>query len=314
MTFEKHSEEDWERIRKSFSNSALKTTEIAELGRNVGISWPFKGSGETPEKYIQFNFEELHNVPGLIGKKKRVKDLMDILSEILAFDDPFSDMMDTVDERSAEHRRFKRVLRKLQIPENYPIEFMYFSPETREILKNGSVKTLIEIIDSGQNTIDAVQNDDELQVFLNGLALANEATIKKHLPYRLGVNGLHLPEATGLLIRDLSRPVKLELLNLSGSPLSDEDKTLLERANEEPLEASVKTALGRFDSLCAWFAEEIEELRQLDITDGSLKRYFLPINNLQYERIAVAMLKIKFNVTQPDRSGLIGKFSRLFKR
>ena len=113
----KYSADEWEHFRERFSESILKTTEIAELGRSVGISWPFKGSGETPEKYIRFSFEELQNVPGLIGKKKRVNDLMDVLREILAFDDPFSNMMDTVEKKNNENRVYKRVLKKLEIPE-----------------------------------------------------------------------------------------------------------------------------------------------------------------------------------------------------
>ena len=113
---EKYSAEEWKYLCDRFSKSILKTTEIAELGRNVGISWPFKGSDETPEKYISFSFEELESVPGLIGKKKRVKTLMDVLREILAFDDPFSDMMDTVEKKNTEDRIYHRVLKKLGIP------------------------------------------------------------------------------------------------------------------------------------------------------------------------------------------------------
>ena len=93
---EKYSAEEWEHLRKRFSESILKTTEIAELSRSVGISWPFRGSGETPEKYIEFSFEELKNVPGLIGKKKRVKDLMDVLRGILEFDDSAAGSADAV--------------------------------------------------------------------------------------------------------------------------------------------------------------------------------------------------------------------------
>ena len=112
---EQYSAEEWEHFRKRFSNSILKTTELAELGRSVGISWPFKGSNETPKKYIAFSFEELQSVPGLIGKKKRVNDLMDVLREILAFDDPFSNMMDTVEKKSGENRIYEDILKKLDL-------------------------------------------------------------------------------------------------------------------------------------------------------------------------------------------------------
>ena len=51
-SFEKYSAEEWEHIRKRFFNSILNDTEIAKLGQNVGVSWPFKGKGETHSKFI----------------------------------------------------------------------------------------------------------------------------------------------------------------------------------------------------------------------------------------------------------------------
>ncbi len=68
-TTEKYSAAVWEHLRERFLNSILNDTEIAKLGQNVGVSWPFKGSDETPAKYIRYEFEELNTVPGLIGKK-----------------------------------------------------------------------------------------------------------------------------------------------------------------------------------------------------------------------------------------------------
>ena len=59
----KYSAEEWDYIRKRFYNSILNETEIAKLGQNVGISWPFKGTDETPSKYMDYDFEELQSVP-----------------------------------------------------------------------------------------------------------------------------------------------------------------------------------------------------------------------------------------------------------
>jgi hypothetical protein len=41
---------------------------------------------------------------------------MDILRETLAFDDPFSDMVETVESESREDDTFERILTKLEIP------------------------------------------------------------------------------------------------------------------------------------------------------------------------------------------------------
>ena len=314
MTLEtpkKYSADEWEHFRKRFSNSILKTTEIAELGRNVGISWPFKGSGETPEKYIRFSFEELQHVPGLIGKKKRLHDLMDVLREILAFDDPFSDMMDTVEKKNNENRVYKQVLKKLEIPENYPIHFMFFSPETKRLLHNNGVKTLIDAIRLGERLPGS---DNDLNSFISGLALTNESTIRKHLPLRIGRRGLHLPEAVGLIVCDVDPQTRVELLHRAGLSAPDAENSDKEKAQSEALDASVKAISERFNELCSWFGPQTDELKQACGSPVSIERYFLPINNAEIERVSIALAMIHFGAPSKSQSGMLKKVSNLFKR
>lgn len=311
----KYSAEEWEHFRKRFSESILKTTEIAELGRNVGISWPFKGSGETPEKYIQFDFEELQSVPGLIGKKRRVKDLMDVLREILAFDDPFLDMMDTVEEKDSEDRIYQRVLKKLEISENYPVNLMFFSPATRELLYNNNIKTLMGAINFGKGTALRAKGSNDLQSFINSLALINENTIMNHLPFRTGRSGLHLPEATGLLVRDLEAPIRIEFLDQAGMRLTDSEMSIKNEVVQNSLEASLKIVLMRFNELCSWFEQQTVELKELyDGSSTSIERYFLPINDPEAERVAIALFMVYFGGSRKAKDGIFGKVSSLFKR
>ena len=315
-TPKKYSAEEWEHLSERFKTSILKTTEIAELGRNVGISWPFKGSDETPEKYITFSFEELKSVPGLIGKKKRIKDLMDILREILAFDDPFSDMMDTVEERNDNNRICKQVLKKLKIPEDYPVNLMYFSPQAKELLNSKGINTLIEAIGFGRQTSTLPEGND-LSSFINGLALTNETTIRQHLPFRIGEFGLHLPEAVGLFVCGLDAPVKNELLSQSGLFPEDTESMPDETDAMKPSESSLKTVFMRFNELCLWFDKQTAELKALCDSSESIERYFLPIHDAETERVARALTLIHFGFSKSGKgkkNGLIGKLSRLFSR
>ena len=311
---EKYSAEEWKYLCERFSKSILKTTEVAELGRNVGISWPFKGSDETPEKYISFSFEELQSVPGLIGKKKRVKTLMDVLREILAFDDPFSDMMDTVEKKNTEDRIYHRVLKKLGISEDYPINLMLFSSDTKELLHKNGIKTLIEAINFGKRSPIKAENDNDLNSLINGLALINEATIRKHLPFRIGQNGLHLPEAVGLLVRDVDKPVQIELLIQAGIPLTDSETSTKETANHTSLETALKVVSVRFNELCSWFSDEVDNLKQLCDSPQSVERYFLPINDAGIERVSIALAMINFGDLKKNKGNMINKISGLFKR
>ena len=311
---EKYSAEEWEHLRDRFSESILKTTEIAELGRNVGISWPFKGSGETPEKYIKFDFEELQNVPGLIGKKKRVKDLMDVLREILAFDDPFSDMMDTVEEKNSHDQIYERVLKKLKIPEGYPVKFMFFSSETKDSLHKNNVKTLIEAINFGKRTTLNATDNNDLHSLINGLSLINEATIIKHLPFRVGQLGLHLPEAIGLLVRILETPLRIELIDQAGIPLTDSETLIKNEIAQGSLEPELKIVSMRFNELCSWFDDQTTELRELySVSPKSIERYFLPINNPEIERVAIALFVTHFGSSNKTQKGIFKKFSNFFR-
>lgn len=311
---QKYSAEEWEHFRKRFFNSILNDTEIAVLGQNAGISWPFKGSDETPTKYIEFDFEELQSVPGLIGKKTRIKKLMDILRETLAFDDPFNDMVDSVEAESEEDDTFERILAKLEIPSNYPAAFIHFSPETADLLKSEGVETLLQTIHFGQNLARNVVIGGDLKSFLNGLAHTDEASIIKHLPYRRTERNLHLAEAVGLIARDLDEPVQFELLSQSGVSLTDDEEALRKRASQLVLDASLKTAMERFDALCAWYTKEASDLEQICTTSGSVERYFIPINEPRRERVAATLARAKFGIPESERRGFLGKISGLFGR
>lgn len=311
---EEYSAEEWEHFRQRFLNSILNDTEIAVLGQNAGISWPFKGSGETPNKYIEFDFEELQSVPGLIGKKSRIKNLMDILRETLAFDDPFSNMMDLADTESEQDDAFDKILTKLEIPTNYPAEFIHFSAETKELLKSEGIETLMQTIQFGQNmSPDAVVGGD-LRAFLNGLSHIDEATVIEHLPYRRTERNLHLAEAVGLIARDLDEPVQLQLLSQAGVPLTEKEEAVRERASQLVLDASLKSAMESFDALCEWFTQEAADLEQVCTTSGDVERYFIAINEPRRERVAATLARAKFGIPKSERGGFLGKISGLFGR
>ncbi len=311
---EKYSTEEWEHIRKRFFNSILNETEIAKLGQNVGISWPFKGSDETPLKYIEYSFEELKDVPGLIGKASRIRTLMDILRETLAFDDPFSDMVDTVEAESAEDDTFERILAKLNILGAYPSDFVHFSPETKELLRSEDLRTLLEVIHFGQKLARSVVVGGDLKSFLNGLAHKDEVGIAKHIPYRRGERGLHLAEAIGLITENLSVPVQLELLQQSGVALTEEEEQTLKAASRLKIEASLKSAMEQVDARCEWFTAEAADLEQIFATAGSPERYFIMINEPRRERLALALARIKYGRADSEKGGFFGKISGLFGR
>jgi hypothetical protein len=306
-SIEKYSAEEWEHIRNRFYNSILNDTEIAKLGQNVGISWPFKGSDENASKYIEYDFEELKSVPGLVGKRSRIKLLMDILRETLAFDDPFSDMVDTVESEGEEDVTFERILAKFEIPINYPVNFVHFEASTREMLAKEDVNTLIDAIHFAQKIAQNVVVGGDLKSFLNGLAHKDEQGITKHLPYRRGIRGLHLPEAIGLIARDLPEAAQLQLLAHGEVGLTAEEQALLAKASSLNVEASIKSAVEQVAKVSDWFTAEATELKQIFDTGGSPERYFIMINAPRRERIALELAKLQLGIADKKKSGFLGK-------
>ena len=308
---EKYSAEEWNHICKRFFNSILNETEVAKLGQIVGISWPFKGSDETPAKYMEFEFDELQSVPGLVGKLGRIKTLMDILRETLAFDDPFGDMVDTVETESQEDDTFERILAKLEIPASYPSQFIHFAEDTKELLKNEDVNTLLECVHLGQKIARNVVIGGDLKSFLNSLAHKDEVGIAKHVPYRRGERGLHLAEAIGLICEDLSEPANLYLMQKGGLTLNDEESLKLSSSSELAIEASIKKALEEITKVSEWFTAERSDLETVFSTGSSPERYFIMINDPKRERIAVQLAKLQFAPEEEKKSGFFG---RLFGR
>ena len=306
-SLEKYSAEEWEHIRQRFFNSILNDTEVAKLGQNVGISWPFKGKGETPSKYIEYDLEELGSVPGLIGKKSRIKTLMDILRETLAFDDPFSDMVDTVESEGEEDVTFERILAKLEIPKNYPADFVHFEAGTKELLATEDVNTLIDVIHFAQKIAQNVVVGGDLKTFLNGLAHKDEHGITKHLPYRRGVRGLHLPEAIGLIANDLPEAAQLKLLSHGEVELTPDEQSLLSTADSPNVETEIKAAVERVAKVSDWFTAEAAELKQTFDAGGSPEPYFIMINHPRTERVALELAKLQLGISDSKKSSFFGK-------
>lgn len=308
---EKYSPAEWEHIRQRYSDSILKETEIAILGQSAGIAWPFKGKGETPEKYIQYDFGELQSVPGLVGKKSRVRKLIDILRETLAFDDPFSDLAHSLEAESEEDFTFERILSKYSIPLDFPTRFTHFSPEVKALIEREQIRTLVELVHYGQRAAPDDAEAQDLKDFLNGLAHNDERGIANHIPFRPNVWGLHLVEAIGLIAENLPEEAQAHLLSLTDTPLDPRETAILESLDPESVESTLATAKEQVIEVKKWFAEESGELEAALQTEGGPERLFIAINIPERERLALALAKLSLGYVDKKKSGLFG---RLFSR
>lgn len=314
---EKYSTAEWEFICRRFTNSILNETEIAKLGQNAGISWPFKGSDENANKYIEYTLEELNSVPGLIGKKSRIHKLIDILRETLAFDDPFGDMADQVEADSEVDETFDTILARLNVVPDYPAQFVHFSDETIELLAPQNPKTLIDVVHFGQTLDQSTVQGADLRAFMNSLAHKDDIGIRKHIPYRRGFKGLHLAEAIGLIAEDLDEPLQVELLYQSGAILTDKEIELRSSASGGHAESQLQDALDKVTAVCEWFTVEATDLKDLFTSGDRPERFFLINDAPRSERVALALARLHFGIKVSgvkSGGGIIGKLSSLFGR
>ena len=314
QTTDIYNSDAWERLRERFAGSEMRDMELSILGQNAGKSWPFKGSDETPAKYLEFDFEDLGSVPGLIGKKRRVQILMDILTETLAFDDPFADMADKVEADGEHDVTYERVMVRFEIPEEYPARFMAFDAEGRALIKEQGCETLGEVVRFIADLPYDSTSAADLKSFLNLLGHKDELGIGRYIPYRRGKFGLHLAEAIGLIAANVPENLQLELLSQTGLELKPEEAAQLEASSTLTLEGQLKTALEQLDAISEWFADEAAGLQQLIEGGGSYERYFITINNSRTERIALALARIKFGDPTKERTGLMAKLSGIFSK
>ncbi len=307
-----YNEKTWEFLRGRYSDSIMKTTEVAVLGQSLGISWPFKGSDETPEKYMEFSFEELHHVPGLIGKKSRITTLFKILNGMLEFDDPFGDMADSVEAGNEIDDTFEKLLATLDIPVDYPASFVHLSGEAIELICDPDIETLLDIIHVAQMLDPDTDEAPDLRMFLNSLAHKDEVGICNHLPYRRGQHGLHLAEAFGLIAGDLDEGVQLELLKQYGDIMTTEEEAVRSAVPEEEIEAQLASAMKQVRARCDYFKQEAAALKNTFHEETAPERFFIIIDDHRLERVAVSLARTQFGMGDKQKTGLLGKISGLF--
>ena len=298
-----YTSEDWNSIRERFSGSMFEEIELAILAQNAGKNWPFKGSGETAAKYLEFDLEELHSVPGLIGKKSRVNTLIAFLEETLAFDDPFSDLVDKVEADSEIDETFERILTRLDIDLQFPAQFLHFGDATITRLSEEGVATLIDVVRVAQKLDLDSHKFTDLRSFLNGLSNRDETDMAQHMPYRIGAKGLHLVESINLLGRELPQPAKAYALRTAGIEVSE--GAGVEVSDHD--QAAVELALKQIGERCRHFKEDAKELQAISKDREALERHLIVINNAEEERVSAALIRLHYGVASDKKSGFFGK-------
>ena len=317
----KYTAKEWDEVRMGFSTSIMVETSLKSLAQNLdSVDWPLDGADEKPSKYIDLSFDELVLTPGLSEHPERVEQLVTILKETLAFDNPFGDMVEQAAVDAEKDNPLQKNLVKLEIAIDFPIELTQLSADAKEFCKLEKLVSLGDFANFAQNMSPQVIVGGDFRTFLNALAHVNEEALAGFLPFRVGSKGLHLPEALAQLVPKSSPGERLALCRRFGARLnSEEEKKATGVRNEQvlKLENSVRE---RAAAVVKYFKKEFDQIGDSVKQGGAVSRQLVVLNNTEKEFIVGRLLSDALRAAgveaarpaQAEKKG--GLFSRLFKR
>ncbi|MFT3780919.1 MAG: hypothetical protein QM790_02820 [Nibricoccus sp.] len=291
---------EWEKVRRAFRTSIMVDTALSSLAQNVdGPDWPLTGADETPSKYIDLSYDELIATPGLAGNTGRVQQLITILRETQAFDDPFGQMVSETAEAADKDNPLLKNMAKLGISEDFPLSLVALLPETRDYCNLENLVTLRDFALFAQNLSQTVVVSGDFRAFLNALSHIDEATLTLYMPFRPGSKGLHLLEGIALAVRAQSDEVQAALALRFGARLGTSDKAAAESASTLETSAIEQMLTQQAAAYIEFFQADLASIQQ-QIDDGvPLSRVVAVLKNPILETVVSGLLKPYLRMLAP---------------
>lgn len=268
----------WDEIRRAFCSSILADTRLTSLAQNLeGVEWPLGGSDETPSAYLELEFAEMRERLALRGQPPIVADqLIDILKETLAFDDPFGEMVIQSEAVSTAENPLVKNLAKLKIPADFPVRLTALSPETLLFCQLEGIVTLGEFSMAAQRMAGSVIVGGDFRALLNALSHVDERTLARYLPFRPGEKGLHYIEGLAQAVGAQPVEVQAALANRLMQPLPKAAQELAGTVSQNDILVA-KAKLGSYaDGLQLYCKDEYAQIMKR-IAEGVSPRQFTSV-------------------------------------
>ncbi len=287
----KYGEPDWNAVRSAFASSIMVDTALNSLAQNLDMpDWPL-GQADTPSKYIDLTYAELTALPDLRGRHDRVDQLITILKETLAFDEPFGEMVASGGADGEKDNPILRNLAKLEIPENFPMALVALTAETRDFCTREALLTLREFALFAQKMAQSVIVGGDFRALLNALSHIDEQTLAIYLPFRPGTRGVHLIEGIALAVRAYPAPAQAGMARAFGARLGAEDAARAAVASPLEVEGAVKVLAEHTAAYVEYFQADLAALQQ-QVNDGvALGRLATVLHDPIAESIVTNLLK-----------------------
>lgn len=278
----KSTPKDWDEVRSAFATSIMVDTPLSSLAENLdGVQWPITSREETAAKYIDLDFEEVVELLQLKGQQpEKLDELIMILRETLAFDNPFGEMVEQAEESAERDNPLLKNMAKLAIPQNFPIVLTGLDRDTREFCAREKLSTLGEFAVFAQGMSQNVIVGGDFRKLLNALSHVDEGALAQVLPFRRGSKGLHLIEAMAQSVR-----------------------------------ADIPAA--RAEAAVNWFRSDVAAIERDLAAGGSLERHFVVLGDPALEAQAADLLRPHLRVPETAPAGGMkksGLFGWLFRK
>lgn len=282
MSAPKATAKEWDEARKAFAESIMIDTSLSSLAQNLdGADWPMQSKDETPAKYVDLTFDEVQEILVLKGQPtERFDQLVSILKETLAFDDPFGDMVEQTAESALKDNTLLKNLTKLGIPGDFPVSLTALNSDTLEFCRLEKLATLEQFGVFAQGMAQNVIVGGDFRKLLNALSHVDEASLAEVLPFRTGVKGLHLVEALAQATR-------------AADPFAHAEEAKI------------------------WLSDQFALLARDASSPATLARHFVVLGNPALEQKAAALLKPRPRGAKADggsKTGFFSSLARLFKK
>jgi hypothetical protein len=300
----------WDEVRRAFCSSILVDTSLVSLAQNLeGREWPLRGPDEKPSFYVELEFDQLLGQLAMSGQPPSVADqLIDILKETLAFDDPFGDMVVQSEAVSVAENPLVKNLTKLKIDSEFPVSLTTLSPETLAFCKLENISTLGEFAFAAQRMAGSVVVGGDFRALLNALSHVDERTLARFIPFREGEKGLHYIEGLGQAVSTQPAAIQAALASRLMPKLPKATQELAATVSPEAL-ASARVAINkRAASLRLHCADDYAELTK-SLAAGANPRTIVAV------LADPAIEAVVADIVQPAKVEVRqGFFARLFGR
>jgi hypothetical protein len=304
----RYSEREWDEVRRAFCSSILADTSLVSLAQNLeGVEWPLTGPSEKPSSYIELEYAEMREQLALRGQPPRVADqLIDILKETLAFDEPFGEMVMQPEEVAAAENPLVKNMAKLKIPGNFPVALTALSPETQLFCKLEGILTLGEFAFAAQRMSGSVVVGGDFRTLLNALSNVDERTLAHYLPYRVGDTGIHYIEGIALAVCVQPVAIQAALAARLRQPLAKDAQVLARTVSNSDVEAARAAINQHAVSMRAYCPDEYAEISRRLSTGTRPQELVNVLGDNVVEAIVADILKPEPTVA-PE--GLLARFT-----